>query len=80
MSEIIADIKSILSLPLVPRQRKYYEDLIAVAKPVKISRAHDVIDSYMLDFIKHVVKPEKKKMLQECASFVRGISGHGNIL
>lgn len=61
MSEIIADIKSILSLPLVPRQRKYYEDLIAVAKPVKISCAHDVLDSYMLDFIERVIKPEKKR-------------------
>lgn len=60
-SEIIREIKQILEFELPERQRKYYEWLLSEAKPVKVVRAVDVLEDYELDYIRHVLKPQKKE-------------------
>lgn len=60
-SEIIQEIKSILGLPLHKKQKAYYEELLKVAKPVKIVRASDVLEDYELEYIQHVIKPKQRR-------------------
>lgn len=60
-SEIIKEIEMILKLPLNDRQKRYYQELLKSAKPVKIVLAADVLEDYELEYIQHVLKPQPKE-------------------
>lgn len=60
-SEIIKEIEMMLELPLHDRQKKYYQDLLKAANPVKVVRAADVLEDYELEYIRHVIKPKPKE-------------------
>lgn len=60
-SEIIKELEMILKLPLNERQKRYYQELLRSAKPVEVVRAVDVLENYELEYIQHVLKPQKKE-------------------
>lgn len=45
----------------VPRQKKWFEDMLRVAKPITISRMKDVLTPEQIEVIQEVIKPEKKQ-------------------
>lgn len=45
----------------VPRQKKWFEDMLKVAKPITMSRMKDVLTLEQIRQVKEFIKPEKKE-------------------
>ena len=86
-SIIIKKIEMMLELPMLERQKAYFQDLLNAAKPVKIVPAADVLEDYELDYIRHVIKPKPKECYRNshllCEAFPERIlycEGKTNVL
>ena len=61
MSIIIEEIKAISNLDLMPKQKKFYLDLLEVAKPVEVVSIKEVFDKIDISLIKKAINPRKKE-------------------
>lgn len=44
-----------------PLQQQWFKKIAEVARPVKMHRAADVLDDFQMEYLLHVIKPEKKQ-------------------
>ena len=74
----IAELRADLQLETDPEKRRYISSIIAAAKPVRVSRAADVLEDYELEYIRHVLKPKVRQCYRNafllCEAFPERIS------
>lgn len=58
-----------------PLQQQWFKRIAEVARPVKMHRAADVLDDFQMEYLLHVIKPEKKTVLQKCVVVGASIPG-----
>jgi hypothetical protein len=64
-NEVINDIRQMArmaeKLGFNPLQQQWFKRIAEVARPVKMHRAADVLDDFQMEYLLHVIKPEKKQ-------------------
>lgn len=58
---LIQEIELMLQLGLHPRQQKYFEELLKVAKPVECVSINEVFTQFEIEKIKYIINPAKQQ-------------------